>query len=298
MWTPQIILDSTKNASKGVKKAENSNIKLDTTEADTLCIIQTPSSFNKTTTTDTRNNLKTQNQTHDHTTSSALNSFVRKKISRAESVKNPRRHFKRKPTATLNNHPTILSSYLPLKSYMVKEKALSKPVRQTQHEKRYPKQAISERHGSRTAKNNCTQNSKETFDEFVLRMQHQEDKFAENQYGQRVRPYTSSGYGQLRIKHQRRPCTKSGGIRIHAQKQYPYYQNKAYLPTQHRRKSNKGNAEYKSNGLLNESASKRVDNRATFYGSNKDSFSKDTSTNQTYVSQKHTNMNATYFQNW
>jgi hypothetical protein len=303
LWTPQIILDSTKNANKGCKKAQNSNIKIDTTEADTLWIIQTPSSFNKTTTTDTRNNLKSQNQTHDHTTTSALNSFVRRKISRAESVKNSRRHFKRKskPTnTTMNNHPTtILSSYLPLKSYMVKETALSKPVRQAQQEKKIIKQAISERQGCRTAKNIIQQDSKETFDDFVIRMQKQEEKFTENHYGQRVRPYTSGGYGQLRIKHQRRPYTKSGGIRIHAHnKNYPYHQNRAYLPTQHRRKSSKGHWEYKSNGLLNDSVSKNVNNRATFYASNKDSFAKDSSVNQTYVSHKHTNMNTTYFQNW
>lgn len=189
--------------------------------------------------------MKAQNQTHDHTANSALNSFVRKKISRAESVKNSRRHFKRKSkpsNTTLNNHPTtILSSYLPLKNYMVKDNGLTKPVRQAQQEKKIIKQAISERHGNRTSKNICKQSSNETFDDFVVRMQKQEENFTENQYGQRVRPYTSNGYGQLRIKHQRRPCTKSGGIRIHAQnKHYPYYQNRAYLPTQHRRKSSKG----------------------------------------------------------
>ena len=69
------------------------------------------------------------------------------------------------------------------------------------------------------------QSSKETFEEFVNRMKTQSSKPSENQYEARVRPLTWGGYGQLRIKHQKRPASKSGiGIKLYDEtKNYPYY---------------------------------------------------------------------------
>ena len=69
------------------------------------------------------------------------------------------------------------------------------------------------------------QQSKETFEEFVNRMKNQTTKTSENQYETRVRPSTCGGYGQLRIKQQKRPSSKSGmGIKLYDEvKNYPYY---------------------------------------------------------------------------
>ena len=68
------------------------------------------------------------------------------------------------------------------------------------------------------------QPAKETFEEFVNRMKVQ-SKQSENQYENRVRPSTWGGYGQLRIKQQKRPASKSGmGIKLYDEtKNYPYY---------------------------------------------------------------------------
>lgn len=99
-------------------------MKIQTTEVDNLCVIHTPSSFNKTSNTETRNKIGTQGQTCDQSSEEIAQVAPDSKgIQRAESVKNSRRYYKRKQNMTQARHPTtILSSYLPLKNYMVKEK--------------------------------------------------------------------------------------------------------------------------------------------------------------------------------
>lgn len=111
-------------------------------------MINTPKGFNKTSNMETRNNISGQGHTCNQPSEVAydLNSHDSKRISRAESVKNSRRHYKRKNTIGLNNKNTILSSYLPLKNYMVKDMNLVKPVRQMQREKQNTsKTAVSDR---------------------------------------------------------------------------------------------------------------------------------------------------------
>lgn len=94
-------------------------------------------------------------------------------------------------------------------------------------------------------------------------MRKQDNNLSDNQYGTKSRPYSSSGYGQLRIKNQKRPTTKSGlGIKNYDQaKHYPYYQNRAHLPIQMRKRSGNRHIDYKSSNLLNETDSKRLNHR-------------------------------------
>lgn len=145
---------------------------------------------------------------------------------------------------------------------------LVKPVRQGQRERKtMVKNSNSDRNGLKSAKNAQRQSSKETFDDFVIRMKKEASKSSENQYGTRIRPYTSSGYGQLRIKHQKRPITKSGlGLKQYENtRHYPYYNNRAHLPNQLRKRSGNRQLDYKSANLLNDSDSKKLNHRCTFY---------------------------------
>lgn len=198
----------------------------------------------------------------------------RSNISRAESLGNSRRQYKKKGNLNSMKHQnTILSSYLPLKNFMGKDMQNIKPVRQKQGEsKGIPKSSISDRQGLRTAKHGQRYNSKETFDDFVSRMKKQ--KTNENSYGSKPRPYTSNGYGQLRIKNHKRPKTKSGiGIQNYDQvRNYPYSHNRESAPSQLKTKQKNRIIGYKASpSLLNETDSKLVDHRKTFYPTSSDS---------------------------
>ena len=298
----QLILDFHKKADKNMKIESKGN-DVQTTEIDNLCIIHTPSNFNKTTQVETRNNIKvpisTTNEFGDATDPTGARGAP--KISRAESVKNSRRYYKKNSNLNQARQPnTILSSYLPHKNFMAKEPNLIKPVRQMQRDKKSAlKSAFSERNGTRTAKNANRQTSKETFDEFVKRMHKENDTSSEQTYGTKVRPYTSNGYGQLRIKHQKRPTTKSGtGIKLYDEvRNYPYYHNRTYLPKDGRKKSTNRHTEYRSSNLLNEVESKRLNHRCTFYPtSHEDLVNKTMSSNDTYLGQKPPLLQNTYFQ--
>ena len=271
---------------------------------DELCILQSSNNFNKTSSIETRNNIAAQNQTHDSTVGirKDLSCIGHKKINRAESVKNSKRNLKRKHILNQTRHPTtILSSYMPMKNYLSKDATQIKPVRQTIQERRTNiKSAVSQRCGSKTSKNQNRQNSKESFDQFVVRMNNQEQHFTTNQYAQRARPATSSGYGQLRIKHQKRPYTKSGiSTKANADRnQHQYSQNKTFLPGQQRRKNSNKTGDYKTSNIFDDSKP-LIRHRGTFCQSNKDSFVEKSSTsNKNYTSSKPGQVANTYFQNW
>lgn len=172
---------------------------------------------------------------------------------------------------------------------------LTKPIRQAHKEKRgLLKTANSQRNGSRTSKNAQRQHSKETFDEFVARVQKENDNSIDNQYAVKTRPYTSSGYGnQFRIKN-KRPGSRSGIKLYDETKNYPYNPNRAYAQ-QFRRKAQPKGIEYKSSKLLNESASKRANHRCTFYPNTGNSLvDRTTFSNETTESTKINKLHKTY----
>lgn len=107
------------------------------------------------------------------------------------------------------NQNTILSSYLPMKNYIVSNANRRKPVKQLNREKRTFNTAISGCKRAHTSKNSHGQMLNETFDDFVQRMKKQSNMSSET-YEFKARTYTSSEYNHLRIKHHKRPMTKSG----------------------------------------------------------------------------------------
>lgn len=203
-----------------VAKAESKPI-VNNSEVNGLCIID---SSTKADINETRNKINRTNQTADNAelVSNSLNNG-NKKISRAESVKNSKRYYK-KSSMSQNRHPTtILPSYLPLKKYMVKDMNNMKPVRQAQREKKSTVKApFSQRTGAHTAKN-CQRNySKETFEEFMKKVNN--EKQYDNTYANKSRPYTSSGWGQVRIRTHKKPITKSNlGVRYFEEAKYNPY---------------------------------------------------------------------------
>lgn len=215
---------------------------------------------------DTRN-TKITNTAESGIPDEPLN-HVERKMSRAESCKNSRRYPKTKSGLSQNrNQATILPSYLPLKKYMVKEMTNMKPVRQMhkdsyQHKKQNSKTPFSQRTGvSSTAKSGARDQSKETFEEFVHR--------ARGDPKNRIRPYTSTGHGQVRIRTSKKPSTKSGiGTRYN-----PYL--KSNRPwnndTSYGKKHAPKPSQVKNNNLLGYAENSQSKGRGTFYPNMSDS---------------------------
>ena len=112
--------------------------------------------------------------------------------------------------------------------------------------------AFSNREGNKTSKNKEGQYSTETFDEFVVRTKHNNTrKIPQNIYKNKMRPSTSGGYGQMRVKQ---PGSKSGmGVKLYDEVQkYPYF--KYYRQNTQKEMPIKGdNTEYwNSNSINNE----------------------------------------------
>ena len=309
LWTPQLLLDSSKNRSNTVERqiVESSiDPNIHTTNAEGLCIIHTPANEGKPNNPDTRATSKEPNNFmggNKRDISDTLINRDKRKISRAESVKNSRRYYKKKSSTNQVKGPTtILSSYLPLKHYMVKEMNFSRPVRQMQREKKHTlKTPFSQRNGLGTAKNAMRKNPNETFDEFVFRMKKQQSK---NQYPQvvhRTRPYTSSGWSNLRIKQNKRPSSKSGvNVKNYNEaRSHPYAKNRQFVYKDNRKKSNNRGNETKVSNLLNESDTKNVNHRWTFYPTGQESFVNN-KTDWSYEShgvKKQNYLHHTYFEN-
>jgi hypothetical protein len=201
------------------------------------------------------------------------------KISRAGSLKNSRRQLKKSNNLnSLKHQHTILSSYLPGKNFMGSDINDIKPVRQMQNEKkRTLKSSTSDRQRLRTAKNGRRSNSNEKFDDFVIRMK--KDKPNENTYGIKQRPYTSNGYGPSKIKNQKSPNAKSkiGVNNYDKVRNYPSSQNRSYVPSHIWKKQTNRIIGYKpSLNILNESDSRWLDHRKTFYPTSSNSLANNT----------------------
>lgn len=245
---------------------------------------------------ETRNSQVQAQTSQEMKKANGLETNKSKNMNRAESVKNSRRYNKKKSTGNVKNQNTILSSYLPMKNYMVSKANNIKPIRQQIHrEKSSLKAAVSDRNGLKTAKHGQRQKAGETFDQFVERMKKQSNRSADT-YGFKPRPYTSSGYGQLRIKHQKRPTAKSGvGCKRYDEiKAGPYFQNKSYIPNK-RKKGNTRQIGYKPTHLLNNSEAVEMDHRRTFYPTTSNSLAnKTTLSNEHFAERKINNIQNTY----
>ncbi|CAI2387511.1 unnamed protein product [Moneuplotes crassus] len=202
--------------------------------------------------------------------------------SRAGSVKNSRRYNRKNTSGSLKSKNNVFSSYLPLQNYMVSRASRIKPVRQMQREKRSFKSAISDRKGNRTVKNAQALDSKETFEDFVEKMQ-REIKPIEAKPKQR--PYTSNGQNQFRIKNQRRTLAKSRAAtkKYEALKKAPYFNNRVYIPSKMKKKPQTRLIGYRPN-CLNSSESEGVKYPQAFYPTSSGTFaSKTTLSNDTFV---------------
>lgn len=131
------------------------SFKIKTTEVDNLWIIHTPTQYNNTNKSDTRNSIKGSNQTCENIVDIGFRPESResRKILRAESVKNSRRYYNKGNLNQARHPTTILSSYMPLKNYMVKEQNWSKPIRQSNKDhNNIIKSTFPQRNGNRTMK--------------------------------------------------------------------------------------------------------------------------------------------------
>lgn len=267
LWTPQILLDSSK-PSKNTKEplsqaAKNKVPTFHPTNPNNLPSDLEKETLNHTVNPLTRNGEIKAQISQETTNKTVLTSLGTKKPAiRAESVKNSRRYPKKKTMENLTSQNTILSSYLPLKNYIGTNAHNIKPIRQLQREKRSLKSAISDRKGLKTTKNNNKRDS-ETFDDFVTRMKN------ETQPGERQtkqRPYTSSGYAQFRIKNSKRSGTRTRAIgkRYEALKKGPYFHNRVYLPQKMKKKIQNRQIGFRQN-VLNNSESGSMNYRQTFY---------------------------------
>jgi hypothetical protein len=217
--------------------------------------------------------------------------YVQKKMSRAESVKNSRRYPKTKSGISQNRQPaTILPSYLPLKKYMVRDISNVKPVRQQQSsytKHKTSRTPFSQRTGVSTAKHGYRNGSKDTFEEFVNKVN---SNNAQN--NNRVRPYTSTGAGtgQVRIRTNKKPATKSGL----ADRFNPYLKSNRNFAYQNYNKKHgpKASSQVKHNNLLGYAEQSISKGRGTFYPNLSDSL-----INKTHMSAETSNNRKTHVGN-